>query len=62
MTQFGLVYCLCCFPIKTCLCISNYEKSRYNRSRDEDRVGVVVAPIVEKMMETRFRWFGHVGL
>jgi hypothetical protein len=27
---------------------------------DDIREKVVVAPIVEKMVETRFRWFGHV--
>ena len=30
------------------------------RERERERERVVVAPIVEKIAESRLRWFGHV--
>jgi hypothetical protein len=48
----------CCIGCVTRLYVIRFTRRTLERERERERVAV--APSVEKMVETRLSWFGHV--
>jgi len=56
----GIMFFICIIEMRM-LCWMSSETRRDKIRNDNIREGVGVAPMVEKTVEVRLRWFGHVG-